>query len=60
MNYFIDSQITNMSTMAKTFVASCEMAARREDGRVSREEEKRIKKIKAATEKFIKEIESAK
>lgn len=60
MNYYIDSQITNMSLMAKTFIASCEMAARKDDGQINKDEEKSLKKLRKATEQFIKEIESIK
>ena len=60
MNFYIDAQITNMIDMSKTFVQSCELAAVKNDGIKSKEEEKQIKKIKAATTKFIKELEAAK
>lgn len=60
MNYYIDAQITNMITMVKTFEQSCKMAATKNDGTIDRAEEKQLKKISAATQKFIKELESLK
>lgn len=60
MNFYIDAQITNMIAMTKTFEQSCEMAAVKNDGVISKEEEKQIKKIKAASQKFRKELESLK
>lgn len=57
MNTFIQAQIFNMKTMVKTFEQACEMAALKDDGKVNREEEKTLKKIKAASEAFIKELE---
>ena len=60
MNYYIDAQITNMITMAKAFEQSCKMAAMKTDGTIDRTEEKQLKKISAATTKFIKELESLK
>lgn len=60
MNFYIDAQITNMIAMSKTFIQACELAAVKNDGIKSKEEEKQIKKIKAATAKFIKELEAAK
>lgn len=60
MNYYITAQITNMIAMAKTFEQSCKMAAMKDDGSIDRAEEKHLKKINAATQKFIKELESIK
>ena len=56
MNSFIEAQIANMITVTETFTHACEMAALKDDGRISKDEEKQLKKIKAASEKFIKEL----
>ena len=58
MNHYIDAQILNMIAMTQTFEHSCTMAAMRDDGKISRDEEKALKKIKKATQRFIKELES--
>lgn len=60
MNQYISSQIQNIIIMAKTFNQSCKMAAMNNDGKIDRQEEKQLKKINAAVEKFIKELESIK
>nr|WP_325230010.1 hypothetical protein [uncultured Oscillibacter sp.] len=60
MNSYIKAQILNITTMTKTFEQACEMAAIKDDGKISREEEKQLKKIKAASQKFRKELESIK
>ena len=60
MNFYIDAQITNMIAMKKTFEQSCELAAVKNDGIISRDEEKQIKKLKAVTQKYRKELESLK
>ena len=60
MNSYIKAQILNITTMVKTFEQACEMAALKDDGKISREEEKQLKKIKAASQKFRKELESIK
>ena len=60
MNQYIQAQITNMVVMAKTFNQSCQMAATKDDGIIDRQEEKLLKKINAATEKYIKELQSLK
>lgn len=57
MNYHIDAQILNMKAMAKTFEQSCRMAATKDDGKIDPEEEKILKRISAATQKFIKELD---
>lgn len=60
MNSFISAQILNITTMTKTFERACEMAAMKDDGEISREEQKQLKKIKTASQRFIKELESIK
>lgn len=60
MNSYIKAQILNITTMTKTFEQACEIAAIKDDGKISREEEKQLKKIKAASQKFRKELESIK
>ena len=60
MNSYIKAQILNITTMTKTFEQACEMAAMKDDGKISREEEQQLKKIKAASQKFRKELESIK
>ena len=50
----------NMKIMTKTFEQSCRMAAMKNDGQIDKAEEKTLKKISAATQKFIKELESLK
>lgn len=57
MNYHIEAQIMNMKAITKTFEQSCRMAATKDDGKISPEEEKILKKISAATQKFIKELD---
>jgi hypothetical protein len=53
-------QIRNMLTMSKTFEQACELAAMKNDGKIDPSEEKILKKIKAATAKFRKELEAVK
>ena len=60
MNSYIQAQILNIITMTKTFEQACEMAALKDDGKISREEEKQLKKIKVAAQKFRKELEAIK
>lgn len=60
MNSYIEAQVMNMRIMAKTFEQSCRMAALKNDGQIDKAEEKTLKKISAATQRFIKELESLK
>lgn len=60
MNTYIYAQILNMQAMANTFERSCEMAAAKDDGKISRDEEKQLKRIKAAVQAFQKEMEKVK
>ena len=56
MNAFIQAQCRNMIMMVKTFEQACKMAAQKDDGKISREEEKALMSITAAAEKFKKEL----
>lgn len=60
MNCFLDTQIKNMLSMVKTFEMGCEFAAKKNDGMIDKHEAAQLKKIKAATAKFKKELESIK
>lgn len=57
MNQYIEAQILNMTTMVKTFQQSCKMAAIKDDGQIDRAEEKQLRKINDAAERFIKELQ---
>jgi len=57
MNYYIDAQIKNMQSITKTFVDACILAAKQGDGIITKDEEKALKQIKAATERFNKDLE---
>ena len=59
MNSYIEAQISNMKTMVKVFNQSCELA-RKDDEQISKEEAKQLKQIKAAAEKFCKELDKIK
>ena len=56
MNSYIAMQILNAQSMAKNFLQSCNQAAKQDDGKISKEEEKTLKKIHAITERFINEL----
>lgn len=60
MNNYIYAQIVNIQTMVKTFEQACELAALKDDGQISREEAKQLKRIKAAAQQFHKELEKVK
>lgn len=60
MNTYMESQIMNMKIMVQTFEAGCKMAAMKNDGTIDKTEEKQLKKISAACDKFLKELNSVK
>lgn len=60
MNTYIHAQILNMQTMAKTFGQSCQLAATKDDGKVSKEEAKQLKRIQAAVDQFCRELDKVK
>lgn len=59
MNDYISSQIMNMKAILTTFEQSCKMAATKNDGQIDKAEEKQLKKIHAACEKFRKELDKS-
>lgn len=60
MNEYITAQITNMQTMIKTFEESCRFAATKNDGKIDKSEAKTLKKIEAASKRFISDLEKLK
>ena len=60
MNYFIDAQITNMIAITKTFEEACQLAALRDDGKISEREAVGLQAIRNASERFRSELEQAK
>ena len=60
MNYYIEAQIFNIKSMVRVFKQSCKMAAQKDNGQVSKDEEKQLKQIEAAAEKFCKELDKIK
>lgn len=56
-NPFLKAQCQNMIAMTTAFSQACEFAALDDDGRVTREEAKKLKKIRAAAERFQLELQ---
>ena len=52
MNSFMKAQINNALIAVKSLDQSIEMAAKQDDGIVTKEEKKQIKKIRKAIRKF--------
>lgn len=48
-----------MTTMTKAFNDACRLAVMQNDGQIDKDEEKALKKIDAAAQRFIKEINGA-
>ena len=55
-NIFIQAEIKNMELFTDTFRKRCYAAALQDDGKIDSEESKVLKKIDAATKKFVKEL----
>lgn len=60
MNVYIKMQIANAISFTNSFIDSCELAAIKDDGVVSKQEAKELKQIKTAAEKFKKKLERLK
>ena len=57
MNVFIRQELLNMELMADGFLTRCRMAARKDDGTVSREEERQLRDIEKAVADFRRALE---
>lgn len=57
MNTFVQAQIFNMKSMVKTFEKACEMAMLKDDGKIDSDEAKALKRIRAASAAYIKELD---
>ena len=57
MNPYIAAQIFNAKAMARNFEQACQQAAKQDDGKISKEEEKLLKKVHAATARFISDLD---
>lgn len=57
MNIYIEMQIKNMLMYLDAFQKSCEMAATKDDGKIDQNEQKKLKQIKTAIERFKKDLE---
>ena len=60
MNDYITAQIKNMQTMVKTFEQACHFAATKNDGKIDKNELKTLKKIEAASKRFISDLDKLK
>lgn len=56
-NTYITAQIKNMLSVTTVFQQSCRMAALEDDNSVDKQEEKILKAIEGATEKYRKQLE---
>jgi len=56
MNTFMSIQVANMITNLKLFEDAMKLAAYKDDGVLSKEEEKQLKAVARATETFKKEL----
>ena len=52
MNHYIDAQCRTMIAMVDAFENSCELAAGQDNGKISKDEAKTIKRIKDSAQKF--------
>ena len=56
MNSYVDAQCKHIITMVDVFENACLMAVSKDDGKISKDEEKILKKIKKATTRFKAEL----
>lgn len=56
MNYYINAQCRNMIAMVNTFLQACETAAKQDDGSMSKDELKKLKRITKAADAFKAEL----
>lgn len=57
MNPYIAAQIFNAQAMARNFDKACQQAAKQNDGKLSKEEKKLLKKVNTITTRFISDLD---
>lgn len=57
MNVYMKMQIANAIAFTDSFLSSCELAAIKDDGVISKQEAKELKQIKNAAEEFRRKLE---
>ena len=57
-NSFIKSQCDTMVISLRAFEQGCQLSAHKDDGKISKEEEKTLRKIQVTTERFRRVLES--
>lgn len=57
MNDFINAQTQQMKAYVKAWEAACELASKKTDGKMDREEAKALKHIHKAVERFTRDLE---
>lgn len=60
MNIYIKTEITQMQLLLKNFISACERGAKKDDGKIDKDEQKTIDKIKKATQKYYEALEKIK
>lgn len=56
MNVYLQSELSNMISLVKSFEKVCYLSTKKDDNMISKEEEKQLKKIKKASKRFVKEL----
>lgn len=59
MEDYLLAQVMQMKALAKNFENACQLAALKDDGKISREEEKSLTKIHKAVERFVTDLSKA-
>jgi len=57
LNTFIQIQCRNMISSVRIFLQACELAAKKDDGFISKSEQRTLNAIHAAARSFIRELE---
>ena len=55
-NTFLEMQIKNMIVTVQGFEHACQIAAMKDDGKISKAEEKALRKVRAAAAAFMSEL----
>lgn len=55
-NTFLEIQIKNMIVTVQGFEQACQIAAMKDDGKISKAEEKALRKVRAAAAAFMSEL----
>ncbi len=59
-NPYLTSQVNSLEATLKIFISGCELSVTKDDGKMDREEARALRRLRAATDRYLKVLEKYK